>query len=142
MSGRLFVVLLVFFSLPVRADTLTFSNAWIRATPPGAVTAAAYVDINNTGEDDTLLALQWEGTGQLEIHTIEHRDGMMRMLRQDALPVPSGQLTQLAPGAQHFMFVGLARGFAAGDSVSLILIFQQAGERKVSFPVVDAREQR
>lgn len=140
MSDRLLVALLLcFFSPVVWADSLQFSEPWIRATPPGAVTAAAYLSINNNGEPDRLLSIEWDRDTPIEIHTVDNQNGMMRMRKLEFLPVPAGQLTTLAPGGQHIMFVGLQQGFVAGQSVGLILIFEQAGRRHVDFPVIDAR---
>jgi len=53
------------------ADPLSFTQAWVRATPPGASTAAAYLEIHNAGSSDRLLSLHWLGSAQLEIHTVE-----------------------------------------------------------------------
>jgi periplasmic copper chaperone A len=140
MSDRLLVALLLYFLSPVVwADSLQFSEPWIRATPPGAVTAAAYLNINNTGGPDRLLGIEWNQDTPVEIHTVENQSGMMRMRRLEYLDIPAGQLTRLAPGGQHIMFVRLQQGFAAGESVSLILIFEQAGRREIDFPVIDAR---
>jgi copper(I)-binding protein len=39
----------------VAAEPLTSADAWIRAAPPGARTAAAYLTISNAGPADCLL---------------------------------------------------------------------------------------
>jgi len=121
------------------ADPLSFTQAWVRATPPGASTAAAYLEIHNTGSSDRLLSLHWQGSGQLEIHTVEHQDGMMRMIQLDTLAVPASHTIQLQPGGKHIMFVDIGCAFVEGNTVELTLVFENAGERTISLPIKDGR---
>lgn len=140
MSDRLPLVLLLCFFNPLAwADSLQFDEPWIRATPPGAVTAAAYLNIINSGESDRLLSIEWDRNTSIEIHAVENQGGMMRMRRLEYLDIPAGQLTELAPGGQHIMFVGLDQGFTVGASITLTLVFERAGQFQLDFPVIDVR---
>lgn len=121
-------------------DPLLISNAWIRATPPGAISAAAYVTIRNTGEDDHMLGVTYDGAQVSEIHATIERDGLLQMGRVEAIALPANQRLDLAPGAYHIMLMDLTRGFTPGDIESITLIFEKAGSRDVEFVVRDARE--
>lgn len=138
---RVFILILFLMvaSFPAQAEPLVISNAWIRATPPGVSTAAAYISIENRGSDERLLGLDWDGEAMLEIHTITHQQGMMQMAKLDYLDIPAREVTALTPGEQHIMFVGLNRTFTAGETVCLTLVFQMAGSQQVEFKVIDFR---
>jgi hypothetical protein len=121
------------------SDTLNFTDAWIRATPPGATTAAAYVVIDNSGEDDRLLEVQYSHAGAVQIHTSSEQSGMMRMSQLDSLAIASGELVTLAPSGHHIMFMDITYPFVPGNTEILTLVFEKAGTREVSFTIIDPR---
>jgi copper(I)-binding protein len=121
------------------ADTIAVSDLWIRATPPGARTAAAYLYISNKGGNDRLLEVRSERARSVEIHATQEQSGMMRMSRLDSLAVPADSDLQLGPGGYHLMLVEISDTFVPGDSVLVTLIFEKAGAMDVHFAVRDAR---
>jgi copper(I)-binding protein len=121
------------------ADTIAVSDLWIRATPPGARTAAAYLYISNKGDNDRLLEVRSERARSVEIHATQEQSGMMRMSRLDSLAVPADSDLQLGPGGYHLMLVEISDTFVPGDSVLVTLIFEKAGAMDVNFTVRDAR---
>jgi len=123
----------------VASDTLVVSDLWIRATPPGARTAAAYLSISNCGDIDRVLEVRSERARRVEIHSTQEQSGMMRMSRLDSLTVPADSDLQLGPGGYHLMLVEISDTFAPGDSVLMTLIFEKAGTIDVNFTVRDAR---
>jgi copper(I)-binding protein len=123
----------------VAADSLAVSDLWIRATPPGARTAAAYLYISNSGDNDRLLEVRSERARIVEIHATQEQSGMMRMSQLDSLAVPADSDLQLGPGGYHLMLVEISDTFVPGDSVLMTLMFEKAGAMDVSFTVRDAR---
>jgi len=121
------------------ADPFTFSDPWVRATPPGAMTAAAYLSIGNAGAEDRLLHALSDGARRVEIHTSSEQDGMMRMSQLESLTVPAEGVVQMVSGAHHLMFIDIPQALIPGDSVNVTLLFENAGAREVSFTVKDAR---
>ena len=121
------------------ADTIAVSDLWIRATPPGARTAAAYLYISNKGGNDRLLEVRSERARSVEIHATQEQSGMMRMSRLDSLAVPADSDLQLGPGGYHLMLVEISDTFVPGDSVLVTLMFEKAGAMDVNFTVRDAR---
>jgi len=121
------------------AGPLTVTDAWIRATPPGARTAAAYLTIANMGAADRLLGGTTPAARTLEIHTHVEERGLQRMVRLAEVGLPAGETVRLTPGGLHFMLVDVAAPLAAGASVTLSLSFAAAGTLEIEVPVVDAR---
>ena len=121
------------------AGPLTITDAWIRATPPGARTAAAYLTIANTGAADRLLGGATPAARSVEVHTHVDERGLQRMVRLAELGLPAGETVRLTPGGLHLMLVDVAAPLAAGASVTLSLRFAAAGTLELEVPVVDAR---
>jgi hypothetical protein len=123
-----------------RADSLAFEDAWIRATPPGVETAAGYVTVENNAEPDRLVDAHSDAARQVEIHTTVQQDGLLKMVRLEALAISSGRPTMLEPGGNHIMFIGIQKPFAPGDTVAVTLVFERAGAIELEFAVRDARQ--
>lgn len=115
------------------------SGAWVRATPPGAKTGAAYLTIANDGTADTLLAATSPAARTVELHTHVADDGLSRMQRLDAVPLPAGETVHFEPGGLHLMLIDIAAPLVAGERVTLALQFAKAGVVEVTVPIVDAR---
>ena len=116
------------------------SDAWIRATPPGAKTGAAYLSISGDATaSDTLLGASSAAAGSVELHAHVTEDGLSRMQRLAEVPVPAGETVRFEPGGLHLMLIGIAAPLVAGQRVTLALRFANAGEIEITAPVVDAR---
>ena len=117
------------------------TDAWIRATPPGAVTAAAYLTIASAGAADRLVGATTPAADTVEIHTTASAVGSQRMMRVAELALPAGGRVRLEPGGQHLMLIDLKAPMVPGTKVALSLRFAEAGTVEVDVPVVDARAQ-
>jgi copper(I)-binding protein len=112
-------------------------DAWIRATPPGAPTAAAYLTITNHGPTtDRLTGGQTNAAQTVQVHEMSMSGGMMRMR-----PIPGGlaigasATVKLTPNGDHLMFIGLKGPLVAGQHVKVTLNFTRAGPVTVDIPV-------
>lgn len=121
------------------ADPLTIADAWLRATPPGARTAAAYLTIANDGPEDRLLGGSTPAARTVEVHTYVADGGLERMVHLPELEVPAGTEVRFTPGGPHLMLVDLAGPLVSGTSVAMTLRFARAGELVLDVPVIDAR---
>ncbi|GMG83217.1 copper chaperone PCu(A)C [Paralimibaculum aggregatum] len=114
---------------------LVIDHPWARPNLPNRP-AAAYVEITNGGETaDRLLAASSPAFETVELHTMEMADGVMKMMRVEAVELPAGATVALAPGRHHMMLFGAAGNFRPGDSFPMTLSFEAAGEIEVEVKV-------
>jgi periplasmic copper chaperone A len=117
-----------------QSGSVTLSDAWARATPGGAQTAAAYLTLQSpTG--DRLTAVATPAAQKAELHTMTMDGGVMKMRQVDGIDLPPGQAVTLKPGGYHIMLTGLAEPLQEGQSVPLTLTFAKAGNREVTATV-------
>ncbi len=121
------------------AGPLTITDAWIRATPPGARTAAAYLTIANGATADALLGAATPSARAVEIHTHVAEGGLQRMVEVTELTLSAGQTARFEPGGLHLMLIDIAAPLVPGTTVALSLQFAAAGTIELEVPVVDAR---
>ena len=116
---------------------LMLSDPFTRATLPNAPVAGGFVTIMNMGDaDDTLIAATSDIAGATEIHTMEMDGDVMRMRElDDGLPIPAGETVTLKPGGFHLMFMQLGQPLVEGETVSVTLTFETAGEVTLDLPV-------
>ena len=122
----------------MKTDTgLVIEHPWAKVSIPGARMSAAYLEIENTSNnDDVLIGATVEGVNNVEIHEIRMDGDMMMMQRlSDGLVVPAGGYVTLQPGSYHLMLMGLTQPLVDGTMVKGTLIFAQAGTIEVMFMV-------
>ena len=119
------------------SDTIAVSEAWTRATPPGAKVAAGFLTIKNNGtEPITLKSASTEIAERVEIHSMTMKDGMMEMRAlTDGLKINPGESVTLKPGGLHLMFLQLKDTPKVGGSVSGTLNFKDIGNINVNYVV-------
>ena len=98
---------------------------------------ALYFTIQNMGQDDdTLLTVQTSIAEHASVHQSETEGGMTRMQALENLPLPAGQIVELAPGALHVMLTVLTQTVNVGDTVDVELVFSSAPPIALHIPVV------
>ena len=121
------------------AATIEVRGAWIRATPPGAPTAAGYATFVNHGLSDRLMGGHTPAASTVQIHQMSMAGGVMRMRPlPGGLAIGAAATVALAPASDHLMLIGLKGPLHAGQHVKVVLQFQRAGDITVDFPVLDA----
>jgi copper(I)-binding protein len=122
------------------ASSVVVADAWVRATPNGAPTAAAYLSITNKGSaPDRLLGGETPAARTVQVHEMSMANGVMHMgeVKGGAVIAPGATL-KLQPGGWHLMLIGLKAPLAAGAKVPVTLRFEKAGLVKLTLPVKDA----
>ena len=71
----------------------------------------------------------------VELHETRQEGGVMRMRPLPKVDVPAGGRIEMKPGGQHIMLLGLTRDLHPGDTVTVHLRFEKAGEQVVVAPV-------
>ncbi len=123
---------------PVLAQDITIQDAYMRTSGPMAKTAAAFMHIQNAADsDDRLVGARSDIAAKVETHThITSDDGVMKMRRVDGgFVIPAQGEHVLARGGDHLMFMGLNTSLKDGDSVHVVLVFENAGEIEIDIPV-------
>jgi len=112
-----------------QAPTVEVDQAWARATPGGAKTAALYMTLVNKGSaDDRLVSVSTPVAGKAEVHNTTTENGVMQMRPVEALEVKPGTPTVLKPGGYHIMLMDLKGPLVVGHSFSVTLTFEKAGK--------------
>jgi copper(I)-binding protein len=116
---------------------VTVSGAFLRATPPNAKSAGAYLSLFNHGnETDTLLAVHSEAAANVAIHAMSMEGDVMKMAPlEGGLSVLPGETVTLEPMGYHLMLTGMEQPFVEGQCVEMVLEFDKAGPVTVQFNI-------
>lgn len=126
------------FALPALAADITVEDAYARSASPMAKSGAAFMILHNAGAtDDRLVSAASDAAMRVELHTHKATgDGVMQMMEvEDGFVVPAGGTHALARGGDHVMLMGLAQPMSQGDTITVTLTFETAGEITVEIPV-------
>jgi periplasmic copper chaperone A len=110
------------------------TNAWARATPGAAQTAAAYVTVVSSA-GDRLTGASTAVAQKAELHSMTMDGNVMKMRQVDGIDLPAGKTVTLKPGGYHIMLTGLAQPLTEGQTFPLTLTFDKAGTRDVTVTV-------
>lgn len=131
----LFLLLLSACSPSGDEAEIVIADPWIRETPPGRTVAAGYLEIHNRGEQArTLLAARSPNASRVEMHTMIHEDGMMRMRQVEVIEVPAGGTAKLESGGLHLMLFDIETA-EEGKHIPVTLTFEDGWQIEARFPV-------
>ncbi|GIZ51900.1 copper chaperone PCu(A)C [Noviherbaspirillum aridicola] len=114
---------------PVASADVTINEPWARATVPGQPVGAAYMKISSTSTA-RLLSAESDIAKEVQVHTMQNHEGVMKMREHGQLEISAGQTVELAPGGLHLMLMGLKKPLAAGDTLNVKLTFEDAKKVK------------
>lgn len=119
-----------------QAKSLRVSNAFARATPPGAKVAGAFMTIENRGKEaDRLVGITSPVAGLVEMHEMAMDAGVMKMRAVKGIDLKPGATVELRPGGFHVMLENLKAPLKPGDEIPLLLNFEKAGAVEVKVKV-------
>jgi len=110
------------------APVISIENPRIR-TPLGQnPNTGGYMVIKNTGsEADTLVSVNCDCAGAVEIHEMKHEAGMMKMQPlTEGLTIPAGGEVALSPGGIHLMIMAIKPEMRNDPKFELELQFAKA----------------
>ena len=121
----------------VAGGPLTFRDAWVRAAQAGGTSAAYMALTNGRVAPEVLTGVSAPDlTASASLHeTSSDASGMTGMQSLDSITIPAGGTVALEPGGYHIMLMDLTKELKAGDRVTLVLTFQQAGVVNVTAEV-------
>lgn len=122
---------------------ITVQDPYVRTSTPTSTSGAAFMVLINEGDsDDRLIAASTDVAGRAELHRhSEDANGVMRMGEiEGGIALPAGGRHALARGGDHVMLMGLNAPLVQGDEITMVLIFEEAGEVTVQVPVDSERK--
>ena len=125
-------------AVPALAGNIMIHDSYARSSTPFSQTGAVFMEIMNKGEtDDRLISAETEVSKKAELHThIQNDDGVMKMRRvEEGFAIPAGGMHMLQRGGDHVMMMGLLQSLEHGQTITLRLVFEEAGELSVEVPV-------
>lgn len=119
------------------ASSIEISQGYVRATPPNLPNSAAFMKIKNTSEQNIdLLWAKSNAAENVELHTHEMKNGMMRMYQVPKIDIKAHAQTHLQPGGFHIMLLGLKnKPLKEGEHVTLTLGFSNGEEQTITLPI-------
>ncbi|MCS4504887.1 hypothetical protein KBTX_03154 [wastewater metagenome] len=114
---------------------VTVSEAWARATPPGAPAGAAYFKATAASGADRLVGVASPVAKKATLHRTVTENGNRTMKHVDGVDVGPDNPLAFAPGGYHVMLMGLDQPLKAGDRFSMTLTFEKAGDIEVDVEV-------
>ena len=115
------------------ADAIQISDPWVRSAPSNAPALGAFMQIHNHLEHDVkLIAAQTPGYQRVELHRTKKQDGMMKMIKQDFMPIAANGALTLKPGSWHVMLIGPEAVPELGQQVPITLYFDNDTKQVVN----------
>jgi hypothetical protein len=133
------VLALVLSVLPAFAgEAINIHDAYFRTSGVAAKSGAAFMVIENEGAvDDRLISAKSDIAKKVELHThMIGADGVAKMRAvEGGFPIAAQDVRVLERGGDHVMFMGVTRRLKDGDTITLTLTFEKAGDITLEIPV-------
>ncbi|WP_439619475.1 copper chaperone PCu(A)C [Hyphomonas sp.] len=123
--------------LPEGVSVIEVSDAYVVKPAEGRDVTGGGMMITVRGADEALVAATADFADSVEIHTMSMDGGMMKMRKLDSLPITEKEPLVLERGGNHLMFFGVSSDIAIGDSVDIVLTFDN-GQGKEQMLVTTA----
>lgn len=131
------------FSPAAMAQEFALKDAYARSSTPSAKSGAAFFHLMNLGDqDDRLIGAAADFAPKVELHShTQDSNGVMRMGQiEGGVAIPAGGMHAFKRGGDHLMLMGLSAPLVQGDTLSVTLVFEKAGEVVVQIPVDHERK--
>jgi copper(I)-binding protein len=114
-------------------------QAWARATPGNAKTAAIYMTIANKGAvADKLSGASTPAAEHAQVHQTTMSGNMAHMDMVGSIDIPAGGKVTFAPDGYHVMLTDLKAPLKEGSSFVVTLEFAKSGKLDVPVSVLSA----
>ncbi len=135
MLKRISLFLMVFVVSSFAAN-IEIKDAYVRATPPGLPNSATFLTIvNNSNKDISLVKVTSNIAKNVELHTHDMKNGIMKMYQVPKIDVKANAQTVLKPGGYHVMLIGLNKALKVGQEVEFTFIFSNDDKVSVTAPI-------
>lgn len=93
-----------------------------------------YMSITST-QNATITGVSCKAAKAAEMHTMEHKGGMMRMYEVKSISLPANERMDMNQHGYHLVLSGLKAPLKAGSTVPLTLNVEMADKRVVKVDV-------
>ncbi|WP_234996423.1 copper chaperone PCu(A)C [Demequina sp. NBRC 110054] len=111
------------------AESLTVTDAWVKAVDDGMTAAFGLVE-NTTDEAVTIVGASTDASTMVQLHeTVADDSGNTTMQEVDGgFTVEPGETLTLEPGGNHIMFMDITEPLEAGAEVDITLELEDGSE--------------
>ena len=118
------------------ASSIAIEDAYVRATPPGLPNSAAFLTVKNTTSSDIdIVKATSDIAKNVELHTHDMKNGVMKMYQVPKITVPKNGQTVLKPGGYHVMLIGLHHPLKVGETVTFSLELSNGETKEITVPI-------
>ena len=128
-------------SVATEADSVTMSDAWVKAAPMKDMMTGGFGVLKNSSDAD--ITIKSISAADVAAMGEQHETGMDDSGKMTMKPVagghviPAGGELVLEPGGYHFMFMNLKKDLVAGETVALLITFNDGSTMTVDALVKD-----
>jgi hypothetical protein len=112
-----------------QSTTVKVEDAWVRGTVATQKATGAFMRITPSA-NARLISVSSPVAEVVEIHEMAMDNDVMRMRQVPGVDLSAGKATELKPGGFHVMLMGLKAPVAGGETVPLMLTFEDAAKRR------------
>lgn len=134
LTALLFGVLLSTF---IHAADIQVEGAWARATLPDQDDGMVSFAITSK-QDATLIGITSTACKSVEIHSMTHDNGMMKMREMKTVALPAGKAVDFEKRGYHLMLIGLNSPLKEGGNVPLTLHIKNKNQRMIDIKTLAA----
>lgn len=139
MKLKISLLTLLLGAVSMMASSIMVKDVYVRATPPMMKNSGAFMMVmNKTDKDISIVSAKSDVAKNVELHTHENVNGMMKMYQVEKVDVKANAHVMFKPGGFHVMFLGLSKALKVGDSVDFTLILSNGEEINLTAPVKKA----
>lgn len=124
----------LFLSTSVYAGDIQVEGAWTRATLPGQDMVMVYMSITSK-QAATIVGVSSKASKTAEMHTMEHKGGMMKMYEVKSIRLPANERLEMTMHGYHLVLGGVKAPLKAGATVPLTLNIEMADKSMVKVDV-------
>lgn len=121
------------FALPTStlAQAATGPSAdgvWVRLPAVAGRPAGGFMTVKGGAKPDALVGASSPMAERIELHSMTHENGVMRMRAEKSFAVPANGQVAFVPGGNHLMLFGLKPGLKPGQTIPVTLTFQSGAK--------------
>jgi len=124
MTRASLAAVLCFAAKAAVAQGIEATDAYVPQSPPGAMSMAAYMHLENVSDRSrSLIGVDVAGFGAAHLHSSALENGVATMAMVHQLDIAPRQTVKLEPGGLHIMLMRPDMRSKVGDIVELKLLF-------------------